>query len=73
MLVLNSNGNCYFNYGNWTAKQTFRKIEVKKGIETVMQHTEKKFEIGYFECSISSTKQPWKVNLKWLQTAIRRN
>ena len=49
--------NCYFNYGNWNTKQTFRKTEVEKGIKTDTQHTEKKFELGYFECSISSTKQ----------------
>ena len=48
--------NCYFNYENWNAKQTFRKTEVEKGIKTDMQYTEKKFELGYFECSISSTK-----------------
>ena len=49
---------CYFNYGNWNAKKkkTFRKTEVEKGIKTDMQYTEKKFELGCFECSISSTK-----------------
>ena len=48
--------NCNFNYGNWNTKQTFRKAEVEKGIKTDTQHTEKKFELVYFECSISSTK-----------------
>ena len=49
---------CYFNYGNWNAKKkkTFRKTEVEKVIKTDMQYTEKKFELGCFECSISSTK-----------------
>ena len=37
-------------------KKTFRKTEVEKGIKTDMQYTEKKFELGCFECSISSTK-----------------
>ena len=32
-------------------------MEVEKGIKTDTQHTEKKIELGYFECSISSTKQ----------------
>ena len=48
--------NCYFNYGNWNVKQTFRKTEVEKGIKSDTQYTEKKFELRYFECSISSTK-----------------
>ena len=38
------------------AEQTFRKTEVEKGIKRDTQYTEKKFELGYFECSISSTK-----------------
>ena len=46
--------NCYFNYENWNAKQTFTKTEVKKGIKTDTQYAEKKFELGHFECSISS-------------------
>ena len=55
--------NCYFNYGNWNAKQTFRKTEVKKGIKTNMPHAEKKFEFVYFKCSTQLIAQ----KISWLK------
>ena len=47
---------CYFNYRNWNAKQALKKTtKVEIGIKRDTQYTGKKFAVGYFECSFSSS------------------
>ena len=49
------------------------KQKFEKGIKIDVQNTEMKFELGYFECSISSINLALKSKFKVMQTAIERN
>ena len=61
MPVLNSDRKLLLKlYGNLNSKQTFTKTKVEKRIKIYIQHTGKKFELDYFEYSISSIKHKLK-------------